>query len=61
MRRAKVIFPALKDIVIDRFSHFVFKVSVTQGATIYDVALESLINCLTLQKMICKVFFLSIL
>jgi len=56
-----VIFPALKDIVIDRFSHFVFKVSVTQGATIYDVALESLINCLTLQKMICKVFFLSIL
>lgn len=44
-RKATVILPDLKDTIIDRFSHFVFQVSVTQGAMIYDMALQSLINC----------------
>lgn len=33
---------------MEQFSRFVSLVSVTQDAMIYDVALETLINCLTL-------------
>lgn len=44
----KALLPELKDGGTHRFSHFVFQVSLTEGAIIYDVALESLINCLAL-------------
>lgn len=39
-------FARVKGYIIDRFSYFVFQVSVAQGAMICDVALESLIPVL---------------